>query len=141
MKAIKHVEKYILKNYPEVDFASLKKTETSAKIFTETEVITINYSEADKKVAECRRLRRGAKALKREKSDDAAVATSKKLKKNKPNSSYKLIFCEGNLVENIYTGKRYTVVSVNENVLCIADIDATYNTYMATATDFLQIIK
>lgn len=148
MKPIGHVLRYIEKNYPGIPVK--EQEETKAHIFTETESIWISFE--DGAIKENKRARRGTKnkevssvqePLPVAEKQTSVQVVSEKVKSEdssftkKPTES---IFKEGDLVENVYTGAKYTVIGIEENMLRIQDHANEYGLYLSAAVDYMKII-
>lgn len=146
MKPIGHVLRYIEKTYPEIPIK--EQDETKAHIFTDTESIWVSFE--DGQIKENKRARRGTKQKTEVLPDntDSTGTTPTEIPKPtvKEESVYTKsptpsIFEEGDLVENVYTGSRYTVVSIDENTLRVQDHNCEYNLYLVAAVDYMKIIQ
>ena len=146
MKPIGHVLRYIEKTYPGIPIK--EQEETKAHIFTDTESIWVSFE--DGQIKENKRARRGTKqktevlpnntdstvSVSTNASKPTVMETSVYTKRPMPS-----IFKEGDLVENVYTGSRYTVVGIDENVLRVQDHSCEYNLYLVAAVDYMKIIQ
>ena len=153
-KALEDYNDYQIKEY----------TGTSVHIFTETESITLICDTETGKVEKKSRLRRGKKnktKVDAPSSDiksgdeqlpgqinlDEALAEIKKIQKEKEidaddsvTKKHIISYCEGDIVESIYTGKRYTVVNNKNGMLQIRDKEL-YALYTVAASDFLKVVN
>ena len=148
MKPIGHVLRYIEKNYPGIPVK--EQEETKAHIFTEAESIWISFE--DGVIKENKRARRGTKNKEASSAQEPLPVAEKQTsvqtvseKVKSEDSSFtkkpmKSIFKEGDLVENVYTGAKYTVVGIEENMLRIQDHANEYGLYLSAAVDYMKII-